>query len=362
MVRPIEHVLLDFVEQRGIRRLGQREGRVRSRVESGRRLVDQRQQRATVELAHSVHREPLEDLEASRYRLQWQRLGAPPAQIVPQHREVDGTRAVEHDEREKFHRVVGREVRQDVRLAHVRVGAKDAGDLARIDPEAAELDLVVGATEDLDEAVGASDRAITAEDDSVVVAMREGVGDKASGRRLGVIRVPHGKIAGPYGQLARLVHVTQGGAALVEDQQLGAGQRVQQWLDARMWRIGNLVPRSRAARLGRAPEVRDTTAPRYHCAPCLDQRVGKRLAAEERPAQRRPGSVGISFREPRANRGRGRGQNGASRLRHPGDGLLGQQQIGGYAQRRPRGQRAEHAPQGADETDVRDERDAVGGR
>jgi hypothetical protein len=62
-----------------------------------------------------------------------------------------------------------RKVRQDVCLVHVGVGAQHAGNLARIDPEATQLDLVVNAAEELDGAVGASDCAIPGVDDPVVV-------------------------------------------------------------------------------------------------------------------------------------------------------------------------------------------------
>ena len=70
----------------------------------------------------------------------------------------------------------------DERIAHGRVGAKHRGHLRRLDAKAANLDLLIGATEQLDAPVGAIPDDVTRPVQTCARLVAEGVGDEDSRR------------------------------------------------------------------------------------------------------------------------------------------------------------------------------------
>ena len=88
-------------------------------------------------------------------------------------------------------------------VAHGRVAAERGGDLAQLDPEAADLDLAVLATEEVEIAVREAADAVAAGVEAGARLGGEGVGEEALRRQVRAAQIPPGDACSAQQQLAR---------------------------------------------------------------------------------------------------------------------------------------------------------------
>ncbi len=177
-------------------------------------------------------------------------------------------------------------VGEDHRLLHLRQGGEGALDLRRLDPEAAHLDLVVGAA-GMDDVAR---RQVAAEVAGAVDALpghrRTGVGDEALGGRRRIAEIAAGQVGAADDDLAQLADASLPAVGR-GDEELGVLHPAADRPDVAREGLGvagHDEVRQGALRLRRAVEV-DAAHPRGQPVQPIAVPPAQRLADEEDPAQ-----------------------------------------------------------------------------
>ncbi len=199
---------------------------------------------------------------------------------------------------------------RDGGLAHLRMAAEHGLDLGRLDPEAADLDLLVGAADELQRAVGAPAHQVAGAVHALAAA-GERIGQETLGAQVGAAQVATRQARAGDVELAR--HAGRDRLqACVEHVQRGIADRQ---ADRHVARLAHRVHRRPDGGLGRPVHVPDH---RHVGQQARGQLRGERLAAaQQRERGVRPAMVG----QQAPVRGRGLRQRHAARLDQPGQAL-----------------------------------------
>ena len=246
-------------------------------------------ERLAVDLAGGQPRQGLDDLEMARDHVGRELV----AQIRPDRRPVEGDARLEHQEGdEAVHALVL--AQHHGRLRDARQVHELRLDLAELDPEAADLDLVVDAAVEGDVArLVEADGIAGAVQDRVAAVGREGIGDELLGRQLRALEVALGD-AGTADEKLALNARRQEIEALVDH----IGAVVRDRPPDRHGLAGAQLAGGRDdRRLGRAVGVEEPPA---GLRPAGDERRRQRLAAEE--DQPHAGDVAVEEPEQRRHR------------------------------------------------------------